>query len=140
MEFAYKQFRCDVDVFRKDEDILLRFYDKTKEQSENEIINLVIVDPGRGIEKMVIKPAKVHMGEYSVHEAPADWRKYIYDSENRVFEVMDSLELRHCGKIDGFAKDKGFGCISFHPYKELAAFTTVDGMAVSDFHGNHILE
>ena len=55
MEFVYKQFRCDVDVFRKDDDIVLRFYDKTKEQDESKIHNLVIVDPGYGFICLKVK-------------------------------------------------------------------------------------
>lgn len=48
MKFIFESFSCDVDVFYKDQDILLRFYDSSKEQKEEEIINLVIVDPGFG--------------------------------------------------------------------------------------------
>ncbi|MEW4370726.1 hypothetical protein [Paenibacillus kandeliae] len=48
MKFQFEQFSCDVDVFYKEQDVLLRFYDVSKEQSESEIMNLVIVDPGYG--------------------------------------------------------------------------------------------
>ncbi|MEK4512052.1 hypothetical protein [Paenibacillus sp. FSL K6-2524] len=48
MKFEFKNFSCDVDVFYKDQDIVVRFYDGSREQTENEIVNLVIVDPGFG--------------------------------------------------------------------------------------------
>ncbi|MNI76670.1 hypothetical protein D3C73_1329150 [compost metagenome] len=48
MKFQFESFSCDVDIFYKEQDILVRFYDATKEQNENEIIDLVIVDPGYG--------------------------------------------------------------------------------------------
>ncbi|MGG4146879.1 hypothetical protein ABEW34_27585 [Paenibacillus algorifonticola] len=48
MKFIFENFSCDVDVFYKEDDILLRFYDSSREQEEEEIINLVIVDPGFG--------------------------------------------------------------------------------------------
>ncbi|WP_127193456.1 hypothetical protein [Paenibacillus anaericanus] len=46
MKFEFKNFSCDVDVFYKDQDIVVRFYDGSREQTENEIVNLVVVDPG----------------------------------------------------------------------------------------------
>jgi len=48
MKFEYENFSCDVDVFYKENDVLVRFYDSAKEQSEDEIIDLVIVEPGYG--------------------------------------------------------------------------------------------
>lgn len=48
MKFKYGTFSCDVDIFNSKKDILVRFYDRSKEQNEDEIINLVIVDPGYG--------------------------------------------------------------------------------------------
>lgn len=48
MKFTFESFSCDVDVFLKDQDIIIRFYDRSREQEEEEIINLVIVDPGFG--------------------------------------------------------------------------------------------
>lgn len=48
MKFIFEGFSCDVEIFYKGQDILLRFYDSAKEQKEDEIINLVIVDPGFG--------------------------------------------------------------------------------------------
>ena len=49
MIFQHDSFRCDVDVFTKGDDLLVRFYLRSKEQDESEICDLVIVDPGFGI-------------------------------------------------------------------------------------------
>jgi len=48
MKFSYKKFSCDTEIYHKDNDIIVRFFDSSKEQEETEIINLVIVDPGYG--------------------------------------------------------------------------------------------
>ncbi len=48
MKFEYGSFSCDVDIFQKNDDILVKFYDSNLEQDENEIVNLVIVNPGFG--------------------------------------------------------------------------------------------
>lgn len=48
MKFEYEGFSCDVDVLRNEEKAIVRFYDRAKERSEKEIVNLVIVDPGYG--------------------------------------------------------------------------------------------
>ena len=55
MRFSYKQFSCDVDVFKNEDGTLLRFYDSNKEQSEDEIIDLVIVDSGYGFLCLKVK-------------------------------------------------------------------------------------
>ncbi|MFD0695319.1 hypothetical protein ACFQZT_14530 [Paenibacillus sp. GCM10027628] len=55
MKFIFNSFSCDVEIFNKDENIVVRFYDKSKEQNEDEIINLVIVDPGYGYLCLKIK-------------------------------------------------------------------------------------
>lgn len=49
MKFIFGSFSCDVDVYYKDQDILLRFYDSSREQNDEDINNLVIVDPDSGI-------------------------------------------------------------------------------------------
>ena len=72
------------------------------------------------------------------YNVPSDWRRFIYDSENRVFEIMDGLDIRPCGELIGFAGQRRIGGVSFHPNKELAAFVTEDGMTVSDFHGHRL--
>jgi len=46
--FEHEHFTCDVDIFKRNDDILVRFYDASKEQTEEEIVNLVIVEPGHG--------------------------------------------------------------------------------------------
>lgn len=48
MIFQYENFSCDVDIFRNEDDLIVRFYDKLQEHSEEQIINLVIVDSGYG--------------------------------------------------------------------------------------------
>lgn len=48
MKFEFEAFSCDVDTFYNGNDLLVRFYDSSKEQKEDEISNLVIVDPGYG--------------------------------------------------------------------------------------------
>lgn len=55
MKFIFNHYSCDVEIFNKDEDIVVRFYDKSKEHNEDEIINLVIVDPGYGYLCLKIK-------------------------------------------------------------------------------------
>ena len=48
MKFEYQSFSCDVDLFYRNNDIIVRFYDSYQEQSEEEIRDLVIVSPGYG--------------------------------------------------------------------------------------------
>jgi len=60
-------------------------------------------------------------------------RKFIYNSEGMIFEIMDDFALRPCGKLDGFVDYK----VTFHPQKEIVAYATKEGMVVvSDFNGN----
>jgi hypothetical protein len=47
MKFSYKHFSCDTEMYYKDQDLIVRFFDRVKEQEED-IINLVFVDPGYG--------------------------------------------------------------------------------------------
>lgn len=37
MEFKYKDFSCEVDIFRNEADLALRFYDKNKDYEEENI-------------------------------------------------------------------------------------------------------
>ncbi|MFE5321866.1 hypothetical protein ACFQ88_24530 [Paenibacillus sp. NPDC056579] len=48
MKFVYDTISCDVELYFNDHDTVVRFYDKQREQHEDEIINLVHVDPGHG--------------------------------------------------------------------------------------------
>ncbi|KAF6563759.1 hypothetical protein G9G63_13600 [Paenibacillus sp. EKM202P] len=43
MKFSYKNFSCDTEIYYKDKDIIVRFFDSSKEQEEDDII-----DPGYG--------------------------------------------------------------------------------------------
>ena len=42
-------------MFRKGDDIIIRFFDSAKEQNEDEIADLVIVDPGYGFLCLKVK-------------------------------------------------------------------------------------
>lgn len=46
--FIYKDFSCEVDIFKNGKDVILRFYDDSKEQKEEEIHDYVMVDSGYG--------------------------------------------------------------------------------------------
>jgi hypothetical protein len=48
MKFEYQNFSCDVDIFYRDNDIMVRFYESSQEQSEEEICDFVIVSPSYG--------------------------------------------------------------------------------------------
>jgi hypothetical protein len=48
MIFKVNNFFCDVDIYRNETDLVVKFYDKAKEHREEQIVNLVIVDPGYG--------------------------------------------------------------------------------------------
>ena len=48
MKFEYLKFSCNVDVFHRDLDMIVRFYDGSREPAEEEIVDLVIADPGYG--------------------------------------------------------------------------------------------
>ena len=55
MKFEYENFACDVDIFYRNNDILVRFYDRLKEQEEHQIVNLVIVGSDYGYLILKIK-------------------------------------------------------------------------------------
>ena len=48
MEFESNDFRCDVDVYRSSDSIAIRFYDRSLEQSEDQIVDLVLVKESFG--------------------------------------------------------------------------------------------
>ena len=48
MLFKSNGFKCDVDVYRSSDGVALRFYDQSKEQSEEEICVCVFVQPPFG--------------------------------------------------------------------------------------------
>ncbi|MNI25588.1 hypothetical protein D3C73_792460 [compost metagenome] len=64
MKFHYKSFTCDVDIFYKDQDIVVRFYDSSSEPQEEEIVNLVVVDPGFGYLYLKFKGDAALLGGY----------------------------------------------------------------------------
>lgn len=64
MKFIHDNFSCDVDVFCKGQEYMFRFYEGSMEQTEEEIINLVIVDPGYGYLFLKIKGDAALLGGY----------------------------------------------------------------------------
>ena len=48
MKFESHTFKCDVDVYRNNDGFTVRFYDRSREQTEDQIVNLVIVQPPFG--------------------------------------------------------------------------------------------
>ncbi len=84
IKFNYKKFSCDVDLFFMEQDVILRFYDKTKEQDEKEIVNCVIVDPGYGYLCLKIK------GKESLLSGYLD--ESIFSSDNIVETAIDFIE------------------------------------------------
>lgn len=48
MKFEFNRFSRDVDVFRYEKDIIIRFYDSSKKNIEEDIVNLVILAPSFG--------------------------------------------------------------------------------------------
>ena len=86
MKFLYRDFSCDVDIFKNGDDILVRFYDKRKEQKAEEIINLVIVDPGYGYISLKFKGEDGLMGGFL-------WEDVFSDEGmvNAVIEFVESL-------------------------------------------------
>ena len=49
MKFQHENFSCDVDIFTSGDDLLVRFYDSSTEQNEEQIGQLVFVEPGYGV-------------------------------------------------------------------------------------------
>ena len=84
MKFTYNQFSCDIDVFKDKRNIVMRFYDRSKEQNEEEIHDLVIVDSGHGFLCLKIK------GDCGLLSGFLD--KDIFSSEEMVDGVIDFIE------------------------------------------------
>ncbi len=84
MKFEYNNFSCDVDVFYGSNDVLVRFYDSSKEQSDDEICNLVIVNPGYGY--ILLK----NKGDAALLSGFLD--ENIFSSDELVHAVIDFLE------------------------------------------------
>ncbi|MCF2488194.1 hypothetical protein [Dyadobacter sp. CY347] len=47
-KFVHKDFSVDFDLFNRGDDIIVRFFDKSREHEANRIVDLVLVDPGYG--------------------------------------------------------------------------------------------
>jgi len=84
MKFTYNQFSCDIDVFENKKDIVMRFYDCSKEQNEGQIGNLVIVDSGYGFLCLKIK------GDCGLLSGFLD--KNIFSSEEMIDAVIDFIK------------------------------------------------
>lgn len=84
MKFQYGQFSCDVDLFRNGDDIQIRFYDSAKEQSEDEIRDLVIIDPGYGFLCLKVKGDSGLMSGY-LDES-------VFTSDEMIEEAVEFLE------------------------------------------------
>ena len=54
-KFQHEDFTCDVDVFTKRDGLLVRFYDLSTEQEQDDIHDLVIVNPGYGFLSLKFK-------------------------------------------------------------------------------------
>jgi len=48
MKFKFENFSCDVQIFKDNEDMIMRFYDKNLEHKEKDICDYVLADPGFG--------------------------------------------------------------------------------------------
>ena len=49
MKFTTKEFSCDIEKYQLDaQSFIIKFFDKTKEHSEEQICDFVLVDPGFG--------------------------------------------------------------------------------------------
>lgn len=69
MKFVYGSFSCDVDILSNGQKSIFRFYDGAKEQKEDEIVNLVIVDPGYGFLTLTNKGNSALVGGFLDEEA-----------------------------------------------------------------------
>ena len=93
MKFTYEAFSCDVDIFRNHDDVVIRFYDATKEQTEEQIVNLVIVASGFGF--LCFK----RKGESGLVSGFLD--KKIFSSDEMVGETINFLE-KCCDVLWGY--------------------------------------
>lgn len=84
MKFTYNRFSCDVDKFTQSDDVIFRFYDGARVQSQEEIVNLVFVDPGYGYMCLMIKGDSALLSGY-LDEA-------IFDSEEMVDAAIQFVE------------------------------------------------
>ena len=73
-----------MDLFCNGEDVLLRFYDGTREHRESEIVNLVIVDPGYGFLCLKIK------GDCGLISGCLD--ESVFTSEKMIESAVDFLK------------------------------------------------
>lgn len=84
MEFSYKSFSCDAEIYYKDKDIVVRFFDSSKEQEED-MFNLVIVDPGYGY--LCLK----HKGDSALLSGFLD--EDIFSSDEHIDAAISFIEI-----------------------------------------------
>ncbi|WP_272039133.1 hypothetical protein [Paenibacillus sp. JJ-100] len=93
MKFNYKHFSCDAEVYTKDQDLIVRFFDSAKEQKEDEIINLVFVDPGYGY--LCVK----YKGDAALISGFLDENIFVSDDlVDAAIEFIEELspQVKHC--------------------------------------------
>jgi hypothetical protein len=49
MRFQHESFCCDVELYTNGDNMVVRFFDRSAEHDEEQIHDLVIVDPGFGV-------------------------------------------------------------------------------------------
>ncbi len=84
MKFEHGDFSCDVDIFQHDNDIVVRFFDQSKEYKTEEIINLVLVDSGFGYLMLKFK------GDDGLLSGFLDER--VFATEEAVYAAIEFIE------------------------------------------------
>ena len=84
MKFEYDDFSCTVDIFQCDNDIVVRFFDQSKEHKAEEIVNLVLVDPGFGYLMLKFK------GDNALLSGFLDER--VFETEQAIYAAIEFIE------------------------------------------------
>ncbi|MCL1993457.1 MAG: hypothetical protein FWG66_10990 [Spirochaetes bacterium] len=101
MKFNFGRFSCDVEVFENGKDTVLRFFDKSKEQNEAEITNLVIVDSGYGFLCLRVKGRygllsgfldKAVFSSVEMAEAAVDFAEKLFPEIEPVYHHVDCVK------------------------------------------------
>lgn len=83
-KFTYRDFSCDVDIFYCGQDVILRFYDSSREQTEEQICNYVLVDSGYGFLCLKYKGSDGLLSGYLNHT--------IFSNEEIIYAAIEFLE------------------------------------------------
>ncbi len=90
--FSFEEFSCGTDIYRKGDDLLVRFYDKAKEQRADQIADLVIVDSGFGFISLKFKGDNGLVGGY------LDKSVFVSDAiVHAAIEYVESLSPKSAG-------------------------------------------